>query len=173
MLHQRIVLFLFTSFNLWHRRRLLSFSSESEKKTITKSLCKFLRRPFNYCSEFRSLRRSAARVKYPEHGAPLWSVEVRLIHGPDLSAIRNSTVAMASAQNQAANVDLFDAYFRRADLDRDGRISGVEAVAFFQASGLPKPVLAQVLFVLYMYVGYAYMLCMCLITVFDEIDLVI
>ncbi|PRQ25189.1 putative EF-hand domain pair protein [Rosa chinensis] len=51
---------------------------------------------------------------------------------------------MASAQNQAANVDLFDAYFRRADLDRDGRISGAEAVAFFQASGLPKPVLAQI-----------------------------
>ncbi|CAL9022990.1 unnamed protein product, partial [Prunus brigantina] len=46
-------------------------------------------------------------------------------------------------QNQSANVDLFDAYFRRADLDRDGRISGSEAVAFFQASGLPKPVLAQ------------------------------
>ncbi|CAL9022999.1 unnamed protein product [Prunus brigantina] len=51
---------------------------------------------------------------------------------------------MASAQNQSANVDLFDAYFRRADLDRDGRISGSEAVAFFQASGLPKPVLAQI-----------------------------
>ncbi|KAL6217921.1 hypothetical protein ACLB2K_011138 [Fragaria x ananassa] len=51
---------------------------------------------------------------------------------------------MGSAQNQAANVDLFDAYFRRADLDSDGRISGAEAVAFFQASGLPKPVLAQI-----------------------------
>ena len=51
---------------------------------------------------------------------------------------------MASSQNQAANVDLFDAYFQRADLDRDGRISGSEAVAFFQGSGLPKPVLAQV-----------------------------
>ncbi|TKY57555.1 actin cytoskeleton-regulatory complex protein PAN1 [Spatholobus suberectus] len=48
---------------------------------------------------------------------------------------------MASA---AANVDLFDAYFRRADLDRDGRISGVEAVSFFQGSGLPKHVLAQI-----------------------------
>ncbi|XP_050363615.1 uncharacterized protein LOC126782417 [Argentina anserina] len=51
---------------------------------------------------------------------------------------------MSSAQNQAANVDLFDAYFRRADLDRDGRISGAEAVAFFQATGLPKPVLATI-----------------------------
>lgn len=51
---------------------------------------------------------------------------------------------MASAQNQPANVDLFDLYFRRADLDRDGRISGLEAVTFFQASGLPKPVLAKV-----------------------------
>jgi epidermal growth factor receptor substrate 15 len=51
---------------------------------------------------------------------------------------------MASAQNQAPNVDLFDAYFRRADLDRDGRISGAEAVSFFQASGLSKQVLAQI-----------------------------
>lgn len=42
------------------------------------------------------------------------------------------------------NVDLFDAYFRRADLDQDGRISGAEAVSFFQASNLSKQVLAQV-----------------------------
>ncbi|CAN6544898.1 unnamed protein product [Malus baccata var. baccata] len=45
---------------------------------------------------------------------------------------------MASPQNQSANVDLFDAYFRRADLDRDGRISGNEAVAFFQGSGFQQ-----------------------------------
>ncbi|CAN6544911.1 unnamed protein product [Malus baccata var. baccata] len=45
---------------------------------------------------------------------------------------------MASTQNQSANVDLFDAYFRRADLDRDGQISGNEAVALFQGSGLPN-----------------------------------
>ncbi|XP_050262762.1 uncharacterized protein LOC126707215 [Quercus robur] len=51
---------------------------------------------------------------------------------------------MASAQNQASNVDLFDAYFRRADLDRDGKISGAEAVSFFQGSGLSKQVLAQI-----------------------------
>ncbi|KAI4350197.1 hypothetical protein L6164_004672 [Bauhinia variegata] len=51
---------------------------------------------------------------------------------------------MASTHNQASNVDLFDAYFRRADLDRDGRISGSEAVVFFQGSGLPKQVLAQI-----------------------------
>jgi hypothetical protein len=38
----------------------------------------------------------------------------------------------------------FDSYFRAADLDRDGRISGQEAVAFFKGSGLPQPVLAQV-----------------------------
>ncbi|RXH97871.1 hypothetical protein DVH24_010196 [Malus domestica] len=44
---------------------------------------------------------------------------------------------MASTQNQSAHVDLFDAYFRRADLDRDGRISGNEAVAFFQGSVSP------------------------------------
>ncbi|KAK6922497.1 EH domain [Dillenia turbinata] len=50
-----------------------------------------------------------------------------------------------AGQNQGMpNVDLFDAYFRRADLDHDGRISGAEAVAFFQGSNLPKHVLAQV-----------------------------
>ncbi|XP_062229893.1 uncharacterized protein LOC133927443 [Phragmites australis] len=38
----------------------------------------------------------------------------------------------------------FDAYFRAADLDRDGRISGQEAVAFFKGSALPQPVLAQI-----------------------------
>lgn len=46
--------------------------------------------------------------------------------------------------NSAA--DQFEAYFRRADLDGDGRINGAEAVAFFQGSNLPKQVLAQVLF---------------------------
>lgn len=43
-----------------------------------------------------------------------------------------------------AGMDLFESYFQRADLDRDGRISGNEAVAFFQGSGLSKPVLAQI-----------------------------
>ncbi|KAE8695870.1 Kinase superfamily protein isoform 1 [Hibiscus syriacus] len=46
-----------------------------------------------------------------------------------------------AAQNQT---DLFDGYFRKADLDVDGHISGAEAVAFFQGSSLPKQVLAQV-----------------------------
>ena len=51
-----------------------------------------------------------------------------------------------AAQNQIPNnTDLFDAYFRKADLDGDGRISGAEAVAFFQGSNLPKHVLAQVI----------------------------
>ncbi|XP_063947068.1 uncharacterized protein LOC108218629 isoform X4 [Daucus carota subsp. sativus] len=51
-----------------------------------------------------------------------------------------------AGQNQGGggNVDLFDAYFRRADLDHDGRISGAEAVSFFQASNLSKQVLAQI-----------------------------
>ncbi|KAI4367013.1 hypothetical protein MLD38_022800 [Melastoma candidum] len=44
----------------------------------------------------------------------------------------------------AQKADLFDSYFQRADLDRDGRISGAEAVSFFQASGLPKLVLAKI-----------------------------
>lgn len=43
-----------------------------------------------------------------------------------------------------ANTDQFELYFKRADLDQDGRVSGAEAVSFFQASGLPKPVLAQI-----------------------------
>eukprot|EP00249_Psilotum_nudum_P020764 c27837_g1_i1 orf=197-3274(+) len=43
-----------------------------------------------------------------------------------------------------ANLDAFDAYFRSADLDRDGRISGREAVTFFQGANLPKPVLAKI-----------------------------
>ncbi|XP_073066186.1 uncharacterized protein [Primulina eburnea] len=42
------------------------------------------------------------------------------------------------------NMEQFEAYFQRADLDRDGRISGAEAVSFFQGSNLPKEVLAQI-----------------------------
>ena len=38
----------------------------------------------------------------------------------------------------------FESFFQRADLDRDGRISGAEAVSFFQGSNLPQQVLAQV-----------------------------
>ena len=49
-----------------------------------------------------------------------------------------------AAPNQGASMDQFEAYFKRADLDQDGRISGAEAVSFFQGSGLPKQVLAQV-----------------------------
>ncbi|XP_030527327.1 epidermal growth factor receptor substrate 15 isoform X1 [Rhodamnia argentea] len=44
----------------------------------------------------------------------------------------------------AGSMEQFEAYFRRADLDGDGRISGAEAVAFFQGSNLPKHVLAQI-----------------------------
>ena len=50
-----------------------------------------------------------------------------------------------ASPNQGANMDQFEAYFKRADLDGDGRISGAEAVAFLQGSNLPKQVLAQVL----------------------------
>ncbi|PKU59410.1 actin cytoskeleton-regulatory complex protein PAN1 [Dendrobium catenatum] len=42
------------------------------------------------------------------------------------------------------NFDAFEAYFKRADLDQDGRISGSEAVAFFKGSNLPQPVLADI-----------------------------
>ncbi|KAJ8544750.1 hypothetical protein K7X08_017333 [Anisodus acutangulus] len=44
----------------------------------------------------------------------------------------------------AQNMDQFEAYFRRADLDQNGRISGAEAVAFLKGSNLPQPVLAQI-----------------------------
>lgn len=43
------------------------------------------------------------------------------------------------------NMDQFEAFFKRADLDQDGRISGNEAVTFFQGSNLPRQVLAQVI----------------------------
>ena len=42
-------------------------------------------------------------------------------------------------------MDQFEAYFRRADLDGDGRFSEAKAVSFFQRSNLTKQVLAQVL----------------------------
>ncbi|XP_010940223.1 uncharacterized protein [Elaeis guineensis] len=51
---------------------------------------------------------------------------------------------MAAPASQPPSMEVFDAYFRRADLDKDGRISGPEAVAFFQGSNLPKHVLAQI-----------------------------
>lgn len=51
------------------------------------------------------------------------------------------------------NMEQFELYFRRADMDQDGRITGPEAVAFFQATNLPKQVLAQVLFAFYNFVN--------------------
>lgn len=62
------------------------------------------------------------------------------------SLIQGLLGGMAAPAGQAPSMEAFDAYFGRADLDKDGRISGAEAVAFFQGSNLPKQVLAQVLF---------------------------
>ncbi|KAL6588169.1 hypothetical protein OROMI_001147 [Orobanche minor] len=45
---------------------------------------------------------------------------------------------------QTPNIDQFEMYFQKADVDRDGRISGNEAVAFLHASNLPRQVLAQI-----------------------------
>ncbi|KAH6799777.1 Calcium-binding EF hand family protein [Perilla frutescens var. hirtella] len=41
-------------------------------------------------------------------------------------------------------MEKFEEYFQKADLDRDGRISGAEAVGFLQGSNLPRQVLAQI-----------------------------
>lgn len=43
-----------------------------------------------------------------------------------------------------ADIDLFDNWFRVADKDRDGVISGMEAVEFFQRSKLPQGTLFKV-----------------------------
>ena len=40
--------------------------------------------------------------------------------------------------------DPFDSYFRRADADGDGRISGQEAISFFQGANLSREILAKV-----------------------------
>ncbi|CAH8357242.1 unnamed protein product [Eruca vesicaria subsp. sativa] len=45
---------------------------------------------------------------------------------------------------QNPNMDQFEAYFKRADLDGDGRISRAEAAAFFQGSGLREEVFFQI-----------------------------
>jgi hypothetical protein len=43
-----------------------------------------------------------------------------------------------------AYAEVFEAFFRNADVDHDGRISGVEAINFFRAADLPQPTLAKV-----------------------------
>lgn len=72
---------------------------------------------------------------------------------------------MAGQNQGGGSVDLFDAYFRRADLDEDGRISGAEAVSFFQASNLSKQVLAQV------YASFSSQLCLLLLLGFTIFNL--
>lgn len=44
----------------------------------------------------------------------------------------------------AANTAGYDRWFAIADSDRDGRVTGKDAVEFFQRSGLPREVLAKV-----------------------------
>ncbi|XP_024524130.1 actin cytoskeleton-regulatory complex protein pan1 isoform X2 [Selaginella moellendorffii] len=41
-------------------------------------------------------------------------------------------------------MDPFESFFRQADVDGDGRISGMEAIAFFRGAGLPQIVLAKI-----------------------------
>lgn len=44
-----------------------------------------------------------------------------------------------------AYADVFEAFFVNADMDRDGRINGSEAINFFRAAELSQPTLAKVL----------------------------
>ena len=44
----------------------------------------------------------------------------------------------------SADQDLFDAWFRFADADRDNVIGGADAVTFFSRSGLPQETLFKV-----------------------------
>jgi hypothetical protein len=53
--------------------------------------------------------------------------------------------------------ELFEAWFRVADADRDGAVGGVEAVAFFGRSGLPQATLFQVCCV------YCVCVCVCVV----------
>ncbi|GFR42201.1 hypothetical protein Agub_g3092, partial [Astrephomene gubernaculifera] len=43
-----------------------------------------------------------------------------------------------------SNAVHYDRWFQTADADRDGRVTGADAVAFFGRSGLPREVLATV-----------------------------
>ncbi|MFS7970903.1 hypothetical protein Hanom_Chr09g00826371 [Helianthus anomalus] len=46
----------------------------------------------------------------------------------------------------AVNTDKFELYFKQADVDQDGRVSGSKAVLFFQASSLLNPLVLFNLF---------------------------
>ena len=41
-------------------------------------------------------------------------------------------------------IDLFDSWYRIADVDKDGKVGGNEAVPFLQRSGLSKDALFKV-----------------------------
>ncbi|KOM41373.1 hypothetical protein LR48_Vigan04g157100 [Vigna angularis] len=69
-------------------------------------------------------------------GIPMKPRETRRAFGLDIAT---------SDQYQRLNVNLFDAYFLRADLDRDGCIKGAEVVSFFQGFHIGTKVLSEVL----------------------------
>ncbi|RZR72536.1 hypothetical protein BHM03_00014467, partial [Ensete ventricosum] len=82
---------------------------------------------------------------------PVTSSLVALDRSPPSCRARIDVLGLLRGRSRAglicefsAAMDVFEEYFKRADLDRDGKISGHEAVAFFQGSNLPKNVLAQV-----------------------------
>lgn len=44
----------------------------------------------------------------------------------------------------ASEADTLERWFTLADVNRDGRIEGAEAITFFQRSGLPRETLKEV-----------------------------
>ncbi|WVZ21390.1 hypothetical protein V8G54_008712 [Vigna mungo] len=103
----------------------------------------------------------SVQVVQPFENSSPHRIKDMYIHSPDLEPVLRSLQLekkphlshLAGNKNRstsqftamaAPNMDQFEAYFRRADLDGDGRISGAEAVSFFMGSNLPKQVLAQV-----------------------------
>ncbi|CAH1427500.1 unnamed protein product [Lactuca virosa] len=63
---------------------------------------------------------------------------------PSSSVVNSIKATNPELAGKVENTDLFEMYFKIADLDRDERINDVEAVPFFQTSGLPKAILSQI-----------------------------
>ena len=51
---------------------------------------------------------------------------------------------VGTQQPSGTHTSVYDAWFQFADSDRDGRVTGKDAVGFFEKSGLSREVLAKV-----------------------------